>query len=70
MPQVSINIRGREKPVRRSVRAKSGVVEKILQEIGINPLDVLIKLNGEFVPDTEKARTGDRLELLEITSRG
>ena len=70
MPQVSVTIRGREKPVRRSVRAKSRAVESILQEIGINPLEVLIKLNGEFVPDTENARTGDRLELLEITSRG
>ena len=70
MPHVSITIRGREKPVRKTVRAKSGVVECILQEIGINPLEVLIKLNGEFVPDIERARTGDKLELLEITSRG
>ncbi|MCK4714098.1 MAG: hypothetical protein KAT35_00865 [Candidatus Aenigmarchaeota archaeon] len=70
MPRVSVTIRGRKKPVRKIVRAKSGAVECILQEIGINPLEVLIKLNGDFVPDTEKARTGDKLELLEITSRG
>ncbi len=70
MPQVRVCIRGRNKPATKTVRARSTAVECILQEIGINPLEVLIKLNGEFVPDTEKARTGDMLEVIEITSRG
>ena len=70
MPQVRVTIRGREKPFSRTVKARSCAVEDITQEIGVNPLEVLIRLNGEFVPDTEKARTGGRLELLVITSRG
>lgn len=70
MPQLKITIRGRDRPKTRTVKSKSSVVEEILQEIGINPLEFLVRLNGEFVPDTQKAKSGDRLELLEITSRG
>jgi sulfur carrier protein ThiS len=70
MPQISLTIRGRKKPVSRRFNSKSSVAESILKEMGINPLEVLIKLNGEFVPDNQRARKGDRIELLEITSRG
>ena len=70
MPQVTVTLRGREDPWTKKFRSRSPVVEAIVQELGINPLEVLIKLNGEFVPDTHKARTGDKIELLQITSRG
>ena len=70
MHQVKVSLRGREKPWSKTIRTKAKTAEEILIEMGINPLEVLIKLNGEFVPDLEKVRAGDRLELLEITSRG
>ncbi len=70
MPKVRVTLRGREKPWTRTIRTKSGVVEEVIQEMGINPLEVLVRVNGEFMPDTDRVRTGDRIELLEITSRG
>ena len=70
MPEFRVTIRGREKPWSKKVKSRSAKVEDIVLKAGINPLEVLIKVNGEFVPDTAKARNGDRLELLQITSRG
>ena len=60
-------VRGRDKPWAKTVRTRKSTVEDVLLEMGINPLEVLVKLNGEFAPDTQKVRTGNRLELLEIT---
>ncbi len=70
MPRIKVVIRGREKPWNRTINTRAAVVKDIIVEIGINPLDVLVKLNKKFVPDTQKARPGDTLELIEITSRG
>jgi sulfur carrier protein ThiS len=70
MIQVRISLRGRDKPWSRTVKTRSSTVEDIIIEAGLNPLEVLIKINGEFVPDTQRVKSGDRLELLEITSRG
>ena len=70
MHQVKVNLRGREKPWSKTIRTEASTAEGILAEMGINPLEVLIKLNGEFVPDTERVSAGDRLDLIEITSRG
>jgi sulfur carrier protein ThiS len=70
MPQVRVIIRGRNKPVAKTVKSRSAVVEGILAEMCINPQEVLVRLNGEFVPDSQRVRRGDRLELIEITSRG
>ncbi len=70
MPEFKVILRGREKLWSKKVKSRSGKVEDIVLKAGINPLEVLIKLNGEFVPDTAKARNGDKLELLQITSRG
>jgi sulfur carrier protein ThiS len=70
MPLVNISVRGRSRPISRRIRAKSAVIEDIIIQAGLNPQEVLVKLNGEFVPDIQRARDGDRIELLEITSRG
>jgi len=70
MPRIKVTLRGRKKPWSRDVDVRASIVEEALVEIGINPLEVLVKLNGDFVPDIERIRTGDSLELLEITSRG
>ena len=70
MPEITVTLSGREKPWKKKVKTKSAVVEEAIQEIGINPLEVLVRVNGEFVPDTERLRKGDKLDLLEITSRG
>jgi sulfur carrier protein ThiS len=70
MPKIKVILRGKKRPVTRTVKTKAAIVEDILIEMCINPQEVLIKLNGEFVPDIQKVKAGDRLELLEITSRG
>jgi sulfur carrier protein ThiS len=70
MTRIEIELRGRDKPWSKILDTMAGTAEGAVLEAGINPLEVLIKLNGEFVPDTQKVKTGDRLELLEITSRG
>ncbi len=70
MPQVTVTIRGRDKVQRKSVSCRSSLVEEIIRKAGVNPLEVLVRLNGEFVPDIARARSGDKIELLQITSRG
>ena len=70
MPEIKVTLRGREKPWTRKVKTRSSIVFEAVQEAGVNPLEVLIKVNGEFVPDIAKIRKGDNVELLEITSRG
>ena len=70
MPQIRVSFSGREKPWKKTVDTKAKTVEDALIDIGINPLEVLIKLNGEFVPDIERIMAGDKLELLEIAARG
>lgn len=70
MPKVTVTLSGREKKRRMPVSSRSSLVEEIIKKAGINPLEVLVKLNGEFVPDIARARNGDRIELLQITSRG
>jgi sulfur carrier protein ThiS len=70
MPEVQVTVRGREKARTKKIRTRSSLVFDAVREAGINPLEVLIKVNGEFVPDTARLRKGDRVELMEITSRG
>ena len=70
MTRIEIKLRGREKPWSKVLDTAAKTAEEAVLEAGINPLEVLIRLNGEFVPDTQKLKSGDRLELLEITSRG
>jgi sulfur carrier protein ThiS len=70
MPRIRVTLRGRKKPWSRTVKARSAVVEDMLLEMGINPQEVLVRLNSELVPDIERVGPGDRLELMEITSRG
>ena len=70
MPKISIELRGREKEMRKKIDSKSRFVGEAIQKAGINPLEVLVKINGKFVPDIEKVRDGDKVELLQITSRG
>ena len=70
MPSVRVTLRGREEPWTKDIRVKSSVVEEVILEAGINPLEVLIKVNGEFVPDTAKIKKGDDITLLQITSKG
>lgn len=70
MPGIGVMIRGRARPSRRAVRSGPGTAEGIIRKMGMNPQDVLVRLNGEFVPDIQRVRPGDRLELIEIASRG
>jgi sulfur carrier protein ThiS len=68
MPDVDVTITGKVRPVKR--KAGPGQADELVASLGINPLEVLIKVNGEFVPDCHMVRAGDRVELIEITSRG
>ncbi len=70
MPHIRVTLRGRNKPTTKTFKARASTIEGIITEMNMNPQEVLVKLNSEFVPDTERVRKGDRLELLEITSRG
>ena len=70
MPDIRVTVRGRDGPRTRRIRTRSSIVGEAVLEAGINPIEVLIKVNGEFVPDTARVRKGDRVELKEITSRG
>ena len=54
----------------RTIRVEGKHVEDAIKQSGISPQTVLAKLNGEFVPDDEKLKDGDNLELKRISSIG
>jgi sulfur carrier protein ThiS len=70
MPMITVTLRGRTKPYRCKFKTQAKTVEEVLAEMCINPQEVLVKLNDEFVPDIEKIKSRDKIDLLEITSRG
>lgn len=56
---------------KRRVKVNKAVtISQFLEEIGINPVTVLVKINGNIVPDDMKLKQGDPLEIIRIVSRG
>ncbi|UCD07504.1 MAG: MoaD/ThiS family protein [Candidatus Aenigmatarchaeota archaeon] len=45
-------------------------IENLLEKLEINPETVVVLKNGEVVPDFEMLSNKDRVEILDIVSRG
>ncbi len=45
-------------------------IENLLDKIGINPETVVVMMNGEVTPEYETLSKGDKIEIIEIVSRG
>lgn len=45
-------------------------IENLLDKIGINPETVVVMMNGEVTPEYEALSKGDKIEIIEIVSRG
>ncbi len=45
-------------------------VESLLQKLCINPETVVVLMNGEIVPDFEAVSGKDKIEVIDIVSRG
>ncbi len=45
-------------------------IENLLEKLEINPETVVVLKNGEVVPDFETLSNKDRVEILDIVSRG
>ena len=45
-------------------------VENLLEQLGINPETVVVLKNNEVVPDFETVSGKDKIEIIDIVSRG
>jgi len=45
-------------------------LENLLEKLEINPETVVVLRNGEVVPEFEKLSNKDRIEIIDIVSRG
>jgi sulfur carrier protein len=55
-----------------SICEKSGrhLIRTLLDELGINPLEVLVAKNGRIVPEDDAAGDADELRVITIKSGG
>jgi sulfur carrier protein ThiS len=51
-------------------KGKGSTVAEVLRSVDINPQNVLVRLEGEIVPDDMKVREGQKLEALKVVSGG
>ncbi|MFH0889623.1 MAG: sulfur carrier protein ThiS [Candidatus Aenigmatarchaeota archaeon] len=54
----------------KKVETKSRTIESLLKELGINSETVIVSVNGEIVPESQKIRKNDRIEILKVVSGG
>lgn len=55
----------------KKISLKGGATALLaLKKAGINPEMVLIKRGGEIIPDAEKLKAGDKIELLRVVTGG
>ena len=54
----------------KGLETSKKTAEELLEEQGINPETVVVKLNGRIVPDNEELHEGDIIELIGAESRG
>jgi len=54
----------------RHKKGKGSTVAEVLRSVEINPQNVLVRMEGEIVPDDMKVREGQRLEALKVVSGG
>lgn len=55
---------------RREIDVKSARVEEILDELGINPVEVIVAKNGRIVPEDETASGDDMLKIVRVVHGG
>lgn len=55
---------------KKLVLGSGATAHDALKKAGINSEMVLIKRNGEIIPDAEKLKDGDKLELLRVVTGG
>ncbi|MFH0890276.1 MAG: sulfur carrier protein ThiS [Candidatus Aenigmatarchaeota archaeon] len=54
----------------KKTETKSRTIENLLKELGINSETVIVSVNGEIVPESQKIRKNDRIEILKVVSGG
>ncbi|MDM7934960.1 MAG: MoaD/ThiS family protein [Methanothrix sp.] len=55
---------------RREIDVKSARIEEILDELGINPVEVIVAKNGRIVPEDETASGDDMLKIVRVVHGG
>ncbi len=65
--KVKIVFLGKEKEV--NVKNNSNVLD-LLKKIKVNSESVIIKRGREIIPDTEKLKNNDKIEILRVVSGG
>jgi sulfur carrier protein ThiS len=64
---IKVCLEGRTRSMKMPGRPAVG---DVLARMGINPETVVVLKNGEVVPDSEPVSGKDRIEVLDIVSRG
>jgi len=65
--QIKVLFRDKDKKIEMDEKKK---IEDLLNKIKVNPETVVIKLNGKIVPEEDKLKDGDKLELIDFVSSG
>lgn len=67
MVNIRVCLSGKIKTIKMPDRSS---IENLLENLCINPETVVVLRNGEVVPDFETLSNKDRIEILDIVSRG
>lgn len=67
MGNVRICLAGKTRVVKMPEKSS---VENLLEQLGINPETVVVLKNSEVVPDFEMISGKDKIEIIDIVSRG
>lgn len=59
-----------ERPKQQKTIFFQGTAEKLLQQLQINPEEVIIVKNGEIITKEEQLEDTDQIELLSVVSGG
>jgi len=67
MVNVKVSFAGKSRTIKMPEKSS---IENLLERMEINPETVVVLRNGEVVPDFERLAKGDRIEIIDIVSRG
>ena len=54
----------------REVAGKAACIEEILNDLGINPVEVIVAVNGRIVSEEETAGESDELKIVRFVHGG
>jgi sulfur carrier protein len=54
----------------RTIEKSTVTVEKLLSDLGINPLEVIVSRNGILVPEGAVVRADDEIRIIRISHGG